>query len=286
MKKKLKILGIIGNPVSHSLSPLMQNAALSHLKLPYLYMPFPVTNEELPDFFSSLSRRRIAGFNATIPHKQAVIPFLDSLSREARLIGAVNTVVVKGKKPIGKNTDGPGYIRSLEEEAKYNVKGRHVILLGAGGSARAIAVALGLAGAHEVFIINRTAKKAHDLASETGKKFPRTIYTASSLENIDIAYWSLADLLINATSMGMKGVRLWPLPLHKLPKRTIVSDIVYTPLETPLLKKAKQLKLKTHPGWGMLLYQGALAFEMWTGRKAPVSVMKEVLLEALKKSRG
>lgn len=281
----LKILGIIGDPVSHSLSPLMHNAALAYCKLPYLYMPFPLKNEGLADFFASPAKRRIVGLNVTIPHKQAVIPFLDSLSREARLIGAVNTIVVEGKKLIGRNTDGAGYIRSLEEEAKYGVKGKHVILLGAGGAARAIATALGLAGAREVLIVNRTAKKAHDLAVEMGKKFPHTVTSASGLSTIDITYWSLADLLINATSMGMKGIRLWPLPLHKLSKRTIVSDIVYNPIETPLLRRARQLKLKTHPGWGMLLYQGALSFEMWTGRPAPVAAMKQVLIEALKKSR-
>ncbi|MBI4412168.1 MAG: shikimate dehydrogenase [Deltaproteobacteria bacterium] len=281
MKQKLKILGIIGDPVSHSLSPLMHNAALGHYKLPYLYMPFPVKNEELPDFFSSLNRRKIVGLNVTIPHKQAVIPFMDSLSREARLIGAVNTVIMKGKKLIGRNTDGAGFITSLREEARYDVEKKHVILLGAGGAARAIAVALGLSGTREVLLINRTPKKAHDLASELGKKFSQTVFSASSLDDIDISYWALADLLINATSMGMKGIKLWPLPLHKLSKKTIVSDIVYNPLETPLLRRARRLKLKTHPGWGMLLYQGALSFEMWTGRPAPIAVMKQVLLDAL-----
>lgn len=285
MKQRLKILGIIGDPVSHSLSPLMHNAALAHYRLPYLYMPFPVKNEELPDFFASLARRRLTGFNVTIPHKQAVIPLMESLSREARLIGAVNTVIVKGKKRIGRNTDGAGFIASLKEEARYDIERKHVILLGAGGAARAIAVALGLHGAREVLLINRTEKKAHDLAFELGKKFRQTIFSACSLDNIDVTYWSLADLLINATSMGMKGIKLWPLPLHKLSKKTIVSDIVYNPLETPLLRRARRLKLKIHPGWGMLLYQGALSFEMWTGRKAPVEIMKQVLLDALKKIR-
>ena len=285
MKKKLKIIGIIGDPVSHSLSPLMHNAALAYYRLPYLYMPFPVKNEELPEFFASLTRRRIGGLNVTIPHKQAVIPFMDSLSREAKVIGAVNTVIIKGRKRIGRNTDGAGFIASLKHEARSTMEGKHVILLGAGGAARAIAVALGLSKIREVLLINRTEKKAHDLAFELGKKFKQTVFSACSLDNIDVAYWSLADLLINATSMGMKGIKLWPLPLHKLSKKTIVSDIVYNPLETPLLRRARRLKLKTHPGWGMLLYQGALSFEMWTGKKAPVAVMKQVLLDALKKSR-
>lgn len=280
--KQPKILGIIGDPVFHSLSPLMHNAALAHLGLPFIYMPFPVKPEELDDFLKSLHSRKIAGFNVTIPHKQAVIPYLDSLSREARLIGAVNTVVKKGKKWIGYNTDGAGFIQSLCQDEKYELHNKHVLLLGAGGAARAIAVALGLEETREVMIFNRTAKKAFDLASELGKKFRKTIFNAAPLDPPDLSHWRVADLVINATSVGMKEAQNIKLPLSQLPPKACVVDIVYTPLETPLLKKAKKKGLITHPGWGMLLHQGLLSFELWTGKKAPYEVMKKVLLEALR----
>ncbi len=281
-QKQLKILGIIGDPVSQSLSPLMHNAAMAHTGLPFIYMPFQVKPEELDVFFKSLAPRKIFGFNVTIPHKQAVIPYLDSLSREARLIGAVNTVMRKGKKLIGYNTDGAGFIRSLKKEEKYELANKHVLLLGAGGAARAIAVALGLEGAREVMIFNRTAKKAFDLSFELGKKFRKTVFNASPLDPPDPSHWRLADLVINATSIGMKEFQNIQLPLSQLPSKALVVDIVYRPLETPLLKKAKKRGLSIHPGWGMLLHQGMLSFELWTGKKAPYEVMKKALLEALR----
>lgn len=283
LKPHLKILGVIGDPISHSLSPLMHNAALASMNLPYIYMPFKVSPDELPLFLQSLKTREIWGFNVTIPHKQAVIPFLDSLSREARLIGAVNTVVKKGKKWIGHNTDGAGFIASLKTEGGYEIKNKHVILLGAGGSARAIGAALGMEGAQEVVVINRTTTKAFELVLELGKKFPKTVYNATTLDPLEQRYWKGADLVINATTMGMKGTRLIDFPLNQLSAKACVSDIVYNPLETPLLKKSKKMGLKTHAGWGMLLHQGLLSFELWTGKRAPYKVMKKALLEALAK---
>lgn len=288
MIKPLKILGVIGDPISHSLSPIMHNSALAHLKLPYLYMPFQVKPKALKSFFRSLKKRNISGLNVTIPHKQAVIPCMTKLSKEARLIGAVNTVVIGPIGPIGPiklkgyNTDCLGYLESLKKEAKFSIKGKRVILLGAGGAARAIGVGLGLQKAECVLIADIIPKLAFDLMSELRKKFPKTIFGACTLKTMDIDYWSTVDLLINATPMGMKGKKLLPLPLNKLPKKTLVSDIVYTPLNTPLLKKAKRLGLKTHAGWGMFLYQGVLAFELFTGRRAPVKVMRKALLEVLK----
>ena len=192
-KSSSKILGVIGDPISHSLSPLMHNAGLACLKLPYLYEAFLVKDYELGDFFKNLKKKHIVGLNVTIPHKQGVIPYMDSLSREARLIGAVNTILVKNKKLYGSNTDGMGYLLSLKKEAGFDVKGKQVILLGAGGAARALCVAFGLAKAREVFIINRTLKKAHDLAVEMSKKIPHTTYNAASFEHMDKNYWSFAD---------------------------------------------------------------------------------------------
>lgn len=283
-QKTLKVLGVIGDPISHSLSPLMQNAALADQGLTYLYMPFHVKPEELESFCQNASEHLI-GFNVTIPHKQTILPYLHSISREARLIGAVNTVIVKSGKLFGHNTDAAGYALSLEKEAGFEIKGKHITVLGAGGSARAIATAMGLNGAREMTFLNRTAKKAFDLASEFGKKFPKTVFSAGSLDEIGSHDWAGTDLLVNATALGMGSKKHLKLPLTRLPSHALVSDIVYTPLETPLLRSAKRAKVRTHAGWGMLLYQGALAFELWTKKKAPVAVMKEALLNALKKKR-
>lgn len=280
-RKGLKILGVIGDPISHSLSPLMHNAALAHLKLPYLYMPFHVKPEELQDFCHTLGQRKIVGFNVTIPHKQTIIPFMASLSREARLIGAVNTVIVHKGKLIGYNTDGAGFKMSLENEANFSLKNKQVIVLGAGGASRAIVVTLGLEGAREVHLVNRTAKRAFDLAHELKKKFPRTAFSASGWDELDPYYWDSCDLLVNASSLGMKGNQNITLPLSKLPAHALVYDIVYNPLETPLLRKSKKLKKRCQSGMIMLLYQGALSFEKWTRKKAPIAVMKKALLEGL-----
>lgn len=278
--RRPKTLGIIGDPVSHSLSPLMHNAALAQLRLPYVYQPFLVRGDFLKHFLNSIHKRQITGLNVTIPHKQPVIPHLDSLSPEAKRMGAVNTIVVKGKKLTGHNTDGAGFIMALQKEARFNAQGKKVILLGAGGAARGIAVALASRGAKEIHVVNRTPARAQELVAQLRKKFPKTRWGANPMGPFDRNAWSGADLLVNSTAMGMKG-EINPLPLKLLPKKALVTDIVYTPLLTSLLRQAQKLKLKTLPGWGMLLYQGVLAFELWTHRKAPVGVMKKTLLEAL-----
>lgn len=246
-------------------------------------MPFRVRQKDLKQFFRSLLKHSIRGLNVTIPHKQAVIPFMHSLSREARAIGAVNTITIKNKTFYGHNTDGKGYITSLAQQAKLSVSNKRVLLLGAGGAARAILVALGMEKTKSVHVANRTANKAFELILQMDKRFPQTKFSASSLEDIKTTVWTSCDLVVNTTSMGMKGSNYLSLPLSKLSAQAVVSDIVYTPLETPLLKNAKKLGLKTHPGWGMLLYQGALSFQLWTGKKAPLKIMQKALLEALKK---
>ncbi len=281
-KNNLKLTGIIGDPVSHSLSPLMHNAAFAHLEISYLYLPFPLTRDELKPFLKSLSERDIAGLNVTIPHKENVIPYMDSLSAEAKMMGAVNTIQVKKGRLKGFNTDGWGFIEGLKKESKFNPNGKNVVLLGAGGAARGIAMALLEAGAKKITIANRTPERALELAQEIRLKLKQMNVIGEKLEELSHSEsWKKADLLINATAMGMKGLKLAPLPWKTLPKKCLVSDIVYTPLETPFLKIAKKHRLKTNPGWPMLLYQGTRAFEIFTGKKAPVAVMKKALLEAL-----
>lgn len=289
--QKIKTLGVIGDPISHSLSPLMHNAALAHLHLPYLYRHFHVRAEVLEGFFQVLPILEVVGFNVTIPHKQAVLGLIDSVSPQAKLIGACNTIVVKRGRTKGFNTDGEGYLMSLEKEAGFRIKNKNIVMIGAGGAARALAVTFGVHQAKSVTISNRTAPTAIELAKELKKHFPKTSFVGCGPSDLEKSVWEKTHLLVNATSLGMKKGNLLKLPLELLPKKALVSDIVYTPRQTDLLKKAEQLGLATHEGWGMLLYQGALAFKYFTGQEAPVDIMKKALLEELysaatKKKKG
>ncbi|MBX7149584.1 shikimate dehydrogenase [bacterium] len=279
----MKIVGIIGNPIKHSLSPIMHNAAFAAKKMPYLYMPFELQTEELVSFLSikNLKQKNIVGLNVTIPHKEAVIPFMHTLSPTAKAIGAVNTIVVKGSKLHGHNTDAAGYMMSLKKEAGFNVKGKNVVVVGAGGSARAVIYGVLSGKCASLCIVNRTLEKAQQLAKEFGQLFPKVSIEAYGLNLIPNPVFKNCDLLINTTSMGLNGTPMTVLPLELLKKKALVSDIVYTPLITPLLSAARRLKLKAHPGWGMLLYQGVLAFTLWTNKQPPVSPMKQHLQATL-----
>ena len=289
----LKVVGIIGDPVSHSLSPQMQNAAFKRLKLKWTYLPFHVRDVEMESFLSRVREGEMEGFNVTIPHKETIMPYLDHISPEARAIGAVNTVVREGKKLKGYNTDASGYLRSLKEEVHFNPKGKNIVVLGAGGAARAVVYVLAFAGAKNIFIQNRTRSRALKLAKDFKGQFLKTtkIRTVqSSARHLWRDIFSETDLVINATSLGLVSKQAQAedhrllLPFEALPKKAIVSDLVYRPLMTPFLKLVEQKGVKTHSGLGMLLYQGAQAFSLWTGKAAPIAVMKKALLDALKRN--
>lgn len=284
-----KIVGILGYPIKHTASPAMHNAAFKALKLNWAYLPLEVKPEKLERVVKALVPINIQGVNVTIPHKKNVIPFLDELSPEAEFIGAVNTIVKKGNKLVGYNTDGEGFMRALEEE-KISVSGKNILVMGAGGASHAICYQLALKGAN-LRIYNRTIEKAHDLKGRLEEKQfspkveskPVAILTFKSnslkreLEDIQI--------LINATSFGMKADDRF---FHLInedninPSLEAVVDIIYNPPETKLLKIAKEKGIKTINGLGMLLYQGALSFELWTGKKAPIGVMRETLHKKFK----
>lgn len=281
----MKLLGIIGDPISHSLSPAMHNAVLRKLGFPYFYMPFHVTKPNLQKFLKDVPRIPLAGFNVTIPHKEAVRKAVARLSPEARAIGAVNAVVVRGGKLFGHNTDASGYLNSLVESAGFRPSGKMVLVLGAGGAARAVVYALAKAGAGEIAIANRTRARARALSREFGRQFRKTRivdvpFDASLLNRMlpDV------DLLVNTTSVGMNRTSFPGLSLKALKKSAIVSDLVYKPRLTPLLMAAKRRRFRIHTGDGMLLHQGAEAFHLWTGRKPDLATMKKALLEALKRS--
>ncbi len=283
--KKKKLLAVIGDPVAHSLSPVMQNAALKKLKLPYEYIPLRIKPEQLKEF-AQTKAKRLLGFNITIPHKETILPFLDRLTFEAKLIGAVNTVLQENGKLVGFNTDGSGYLMSLEREKKFNPRNRDIVMLGAGGAARAIATILLLNQARSLVIANRSIQRAQALAQELSSHFKKQKIFWCGLEGNELKkYLKRTHLLINATSVGLKGTHFIDFPWKDLYRQALVSDIVYAPQPmTSFLKEAKKAGHKIHTGEGMLVYQGALALEIWTGKKPDAYLMRRVLLKELKKN--
>jgi shikimate dehydrogenase len=273
----MKRLCVIGDPVGHSLSPLMHNAALEHLGLreKFSFEKIKVPRNGLPDFMTKTGMKEFTGLSVTMPHKEAIIPFIDSLSEEAGLIRAVNTVTLKGDELIGHNTDGPGCIRALGA-AGVTIKGRVVVVLGAGGAAKAIAVSLALEKAKKIFILNRNPTTAEDVAG-TVRKISNIDVEAASLDSIEEALAD-ADILINATPVGMSGTSPKTIvPRESIRRNMNVFDIVYEPIETQHLKDARRVGAKTIPGTEMLLHQGALQFKLFTGEDAPIDVMRAAL---------
>jgi len=263
-----KIFGIMGLPVSHSLSPAMHNAAFEALGLNMVYVPFPVS--EVEPALIGLRALGIGGVSVTIPHKQAVLPFLDFIDPVAERIGAVNTIVMEPNgRLLGYNTDWRGANRALEEQVE--LKGKKVVLLGAGGSARAIGFGIKEAGA-ECLLCSRTPERGMALAADLGCEW-HPLADVTSLQG---------EILVNATSVGMApDTASMPLPANKVGDFKVVMDIVYSPLETSLLRQAKENGCIAVNGLAMLLYQGAVQFELWTGRTAPLEVMRAQLMEKI-----
>ncbi|MGI6610233.1 MAG: shikimate dehydrogenase [Limnochordia bacterium] len=281
-----RVVGVFGDPVEHTLSPPMQNRAFVAMGLPYVYVPWHVLAQRLADAVSAIRALGLAGVNVTIPHKVAVMGLLDELTPEARLIGAVNTIENRDGWLVGHNTDGPGFLRSLTGEAGVSPQDRRVLLLGAGGAARAIAVQMLLAGVHSLVLANRTLERARQLQQLLGGVAPQTLVEVVPLDTSSSAFlWELstADILVNTTSAGMYPHHTEPALLSAalLRSELLVCDIVYSPRRTSLLVEAERAGCTVLPGLGMLAHQGAMAIEIWTGRKAPVQLMKETLDEEL-----
>ncbi len=279
-----KYLGIIGNPIEHSLSPLMHNAALRNQNLAYRYIPFKVEKDDLLVAVQGLKVLNFVGFNVTIPYKVVVIPFLDEITEEARLIGAVNTVLINSGRLVGHNTDGIGFVHSLQREVGITPEKRKVLIFGAGGAARAVAVQLGLEGAEQIIIINRTRERAVLLAQELTEKISGTIYQGFGLGTAELAdRVREAEIIVNATPAGMLSSHLKKPPIREewLRARQLVVDLVYNPLITPLLNLARKSGAQILTGEGMLLYQGAAAYQLWTGYQPPVEIMRQALMERL-----
>ncbi len=277
-----KVAGIFGDPVEQTLSPAIHNAAFEALGLEIVYVPFRVEPNGLKEATASIKALNMLGMSITIPHKEKILKFLSTVDLHAKEIGAVNTVVNRDGKLIGYNTDGMGYLLSLREDTGFTPKGKNIIIIGAGGASRSIFYYILSGRPKSVVLANRTVKRAQALAKEFRPKFNVEITAVQLEQELLRPYAQNADLLVNATSLGMMGRGKVEAPLDSLPPHAVVSDIVYRPLKTELLKKAESRGLKTHTGLGMLVHQGAIAFELWTGEKAPVEVMKKAALRALR----
>ena len=261
-----RIVGVIGDPIEHSRSPQMHNAAFAKAGLDYVYVPFHVRSDDLADAIAGFKALNVVGINVTLPHKQAVIPYLTSISREAELVGAVNTLTFVDDGIHGDNTDAPGVLRALEEEGDMSVPvGQEVVVLGAGGSARAVVVALALGGVASITIANRTVERAVSLAEEMQQKTDILMHGMGLADDRLPDAVSRCMLLINTATASMDPTQPLLVSADWLQSNTIVYDIVYTPPVTPLMKAASERRCPTLGGIGMLVHQGAIAFEKWTG---------------------
>lgn len=267
---KTTVTGIFGYPVGHSLSPAMHNAAFLHLNMNFCYTPFSVKPEFLGDAVKAIRALNLRGVNVTVPHKEKVIPLLDKIDEEAAFIGAVNTILNSDGRLTGYNTDGRGFMESLAE-ADIQTDNKTILIIGAGGASRAISYYLAKKAAR-LFIYDLDANKVEQLTGDLGRIYTNVIHIKSldSLSDIDI--------LINATPLGLKETDPSPVDVSLLTERTAVCDLIYK--KTPLLAAASGKGCRTINGSGMLLHQGALAFEIWTGVKPPVAVMRKALMDA------
>jgi shikimate dehydrogenase len=266
--------GVFGDPIRHSKSPIMLNRAFEAAGINAAYAAFHITPGTVKDAVAGIRALGFRGVNVTIPHKLEVMEYLDEIDEGARVIGAVNTIVNEGGKLKGYNTDGIGYVRSLKEETGIDLRGRKVLMLGAGGAARGVGYALAKEGAAQLYIANRTKEKAVELA---GSMSSFCEAQGLGLDEIkDIA--GEAALIVNNTSLGMHpNVDEVPMDTSLIGPGTVVSDLIYNPLVTKLLREAEGRGAVIHSGLGMFIYQGAYAFEYWTGQPAPIAAMREVV---------
>lgn len=278
-----KLAGIFGYPLAHSISPAFQQAAFDYYSLPARYEAWPAPPERLEAEVRKLRGEGYLGANVTVPHKERVKAFLDHIDPWAKSIGAVNTIVREGDRLAGYNTDAYGFIRSLKEMGQLDPKGKNVLILGAGGAARAAVFGMAQEGITSLVIANRTVARAQALADEVRGSVASV--SAVSMADADLKRVAAgADLIVNSTSIGMRhgdAEGISPIAASLIPSHALVYDMVYNPRDTPLLKEARNAGARTLGGLPMLIYQGAAAFDRWTGREAPVDVMFEAGKKAL-----
>jgi len=269
------MFGVIGDPIRHSKSPVMLNRAFRETGINGAYAAYHVVPERLEQAIAGVRGLGFRGLNVTIPHKVEVMKYLDEISEGARAAGAVNTIVNENGRLIGYNTDGIGYVRSLKEEAEPDLSGKTIVVLGAGGAARGILWALAQEGPAAVFVANRTEARAAELAASFPAELGISTVPWSGLQSVAVE----ADVVINTTSVGMSpNVDELPMDPAWMKPGAVASDLIYNPLKTAFLSGAEERGCRIHGGLGMFIYQGAYAFEYWTGQPAPVAAMREVVL--------
>jgi shikimate dehydrogenase len=275
---KAELTGVFGHPVAENPTGVMQEAAFAALGLNWRYLTIEVLPADLPAAVLGMRAMHFAGINCTIPHKVAVLPLLDEVAPDALLMGAVNTVRRAGDRLIGENTDGKGFMRALSE-AGIDPAAKRVVILGAGGAARAISVELALAHAKKITLVNRTAERMATLAELLRQHTSAQIET--SLWQEEYAIPSETEILVNATSIGLyPNIAEMPaIDLATITPGMLVCDVIPNPPQTAFLRAAAKRGARTLDGLGMLVHQGAIAFTMWTGREAPVDVMRKALAD-------
>lgn len=266
-----KWYAVIGDPIAHSLSPFMHDLWFEEHGIDATYIPIHVQPFELENAFHSMKALGVSGFNITLPHKQSIIPFLDKLDETAVIMNAVNTVTYNSRQYIGWNTDGDGFVRSLS--AQPITQNEKVLVIGAGGAARGIAFALKRADFTDVTITNRTHRRAVELANDCGS-------SALTLKEAEAALGDFS-IIIQTTSVGLAKDEALPISLERVSTGSLVADIIYNPLETPFLKAAKEKNCTILNGVGMFVYQGAIAFEKWTGIQPDTEKMIQIITEKL-----
>jgi shikimate dehydrogenase len=271
IKGSTRLVGIIGDPISHTLSPRMHNAAFAELGLDYAYVPLQANGLRIKDVVRSIAALGFAGINVTVPFKEKVLRYLDRTTADAAAIGAVNTIVNDGRHLIGYNTDAEGFRLALVG-AGLRLRGKRVLVVGAGGSARAVVYALAQAGASDIVIANRTISKARKLATTFGKR--PGVLRAADLEVLDdIDLLSDRQLVVNCTPLGLKGSSFFDYAVESTPEDCLHFDLTYGTQPTPFLRAAAAAKRPVLDGRHMLAHQGALAFKLFTGRRAPIDTM-------------
>ncbi|MEH7120270.1 shikimate dehydrogenase [Neobacillus vireti] len=272
-----KLFGVLGNPIGHTMSPAMHNDLFSLYNMDAVYLPFQVKEEDLEAAVNGLRVIGAVGFNVTIPHKSRVIPFLDEVDESAMSIGAVNTVVNKDGKLIGYNTDGLGFLKGLKALVP-EINGKRILVIGAGGAARAIYFTLAKENPSQIDIANRTVENAARLIADCPYSVSSRALTMEEAERLVGEY----DMFIQTTMIGMSPkITEQPLSLQNVSKQSVVCDIIYNPLETSFLREAGERGAMVQNGIDMFVYQGALAFEKWTGIFPDINRMKENVLGQL-----
>lgn len=299
--KNFKLFGIFGCPLAHTLSPAMHEAAFRKLGIDAHYIVLELVPAAFKKLMSRSAKISLSGFNVTVPYKEVVMKYLGKVRPEARAIGAVNTVYRKGGQWVGTNTDMEGFLMALMKDGGFRPSKKRALVLGAGGAARAVVYGLSREGVQEILIADCFPEKARKIAKDMRKFFPRVIYQTATAGTPEVKEaLQKADVIINATPLGLKPQDPLVVPEVWIPRAgkthgasgmrasqkercgsKFFMDLIYNPAVTPFLKAAKQKGHRTLNGLGMLLYQGARALEHWTGRRAPVSVMRQALLEAL-----